>query len=70
MMTPDQAILVILSAALLSGVVAYFVSWVVVHDAIDNERKIQARKQERKAISDWEKTHIPDEPDVLYRRRR
>lgn len=68
-MTPDQAILVILAAALLSGVVAYFVSWVVVHDAIDNERQIQARKQERKAVAEWERNHIPDEPNVLYRRR-
>ena len=68
-MTPDQAILVILASALLSGVVAYFVSWVVVHDAIDNERQIQARKQERKAVAEWERNHIPDEPNVLYRRR-
>ena len=69
-MTPDQAILVILAAALLSGVVAYFVSWIVVHDAIDNERKIQERKQERKVVSEWEKTHIPDDPELTYRRRR
>ena len=68
-MTPDQAIMVILAAALLSGVVAYFVSWVVVHDAIDNERKIQERKRERKAVAEWERNHIPDEPDILYRRR-
>lgn len=69
-MTPDQAMLVILAAALLSGVVAYFVSWIVVHDAIDNERKIQERKRERSVVAEWEKSHIPDDPELTYRRRR
>ena len=67
-MTPEEAIMVLVFCAILSGIVSYLVSWVVVHDAIDNERKIQERKRERKAVAEWEKTHIPDDP-VTYRRR-
>ena len=69
-MSPEEAIMVLVFCAILSGVVSYLVSWVVVHDAIDNERQIQARKRERTAVAEWEKTHIPDDPDLIYRRRR
>ena len=65
----DQLLAVILASGMLSGVVSYFVSWMVSHDAIDTERQIQERKRLRESKAVWERTHIPDEPDVSYRSR-
>lgn len=64
-----QLLAVILGSAVLAGVVSYFVAWMTVHVAIEDERQLQERRRRREAQADWEKTHIPDDPEVHYRRR-
>ena len=65
----DQILALVIIVGVLSAVVSYFVSWMVTHDAIDNERQLQERRRLREERAEWEKTHIPDEVDILYRRR-
>lgn len=64
-----QLLAVIFASAVLAGIVSYFVAWMTVHVAIDDERALQERRRRREAQADWEKTHIPDDPEVTYRRR-
>ena len=65
----DHILAIVIGSGVLSAIIAYFVSWIIVHTAIEEERALQERKQMRLAKAEWEKTHIPDDPDVLFRRR-
>ena len=60
----------IIGVCILSAATSYFVAFLVVHDAIDNERRIQERKKLRESKAEWEKTHIPDDPEIVFRRKR
>ena len=67
-MNPGELMQMFMFFTFVNLILSYAISWKTVHSAIAYERDVQRRKQERAERTLWEHTHIPDYPDVTYRR--